>query len=174
MGENRIWCDIELRALLDQMVTAAWRVDLTNTYTMGYVVMGASRTLSREFEREVSRTEVVEGIHKLKDCLVNFSWFIRRPGVTYNAAENRVTVSDAYWAQGLKETCESESFRLEGEPMYRDLKVVFILGRVDVADFDWLLRSFSQPEGVSLSGDYPWPLHNIEMAADWPEEGYGI
>ncbi|KAH6823853.1 hypothetical protein C2S53_013108 [Perilla frutescens var. hirtella] len=141
MAENRIWCDIELRALLDQMVTAAWRVDLTNTYTMGYVVMGASRTLSREFEREVSRTEVVEEIQKLKDQL---------------------------------ETCESESFRVGGEPMYRDLKAVFIFGSADVADFDWLLRSFSQPEGVSLSGDHPWPLHNIGMAADWPEEGYGI
>ncbi|KAH6776415.1 hypothetical protein C2S52_013976 [Perilla frutescens var. hirtella] len=64
-----------------------------------------------------------------------------------------VTVTDAYWAGDRKETWRMLGYRLRGETLYRDLKTAFIVGRADVADFDWLVRSFTEDEGVCLHGD---------------------
>ncbi|KAH6770744.1 PDI-like 5-3 [Perilla frutescens var. hirtella] len=94
---------------------------------------------------------VVEEIMKPKDRLANFLWFLTLPRVTYNEGENRVSITDKYWASRLKETWEKGAYQVGGEPMYKDLKHVFLRREADRADFDWLLQSFNEDgRGLSL------------------------
>ncbi|KAH6764467.1 auxin response factor 6 [Perilla frutescens var. hirtella] len=169
------WSDDEQRALLTKLAKSQWRVDISDTYTMGYLVLGTSMKLSRIFDRRVTRPAVVEEILFLRDRYANFVQFINLPGVSYNQWDNKVTTTDKYLDGGKKkESWQMLGYRLHGEPLYRYLKTAFVVGRADVADFDWLLRSFDQEEGVSLEGDDPWPLQNTGIAKELEDEGYAL
>ncbi|KAH6837819.1 hypothetical protein C2S53_013979 [Perilla frutescens var. hirtella] len=109
-----------------------------------------------------------------RDRYANFVRFINLPGVSYNQWEDKVTITDKYLDGGLEESWRMLGYRLRGEPLYRDLKTAFIVGRAGVADFDWLSRSSDQEDGVSLEDDNPWPLQNTGIAEELEEEGYGL
>ncbi|KAH6823852.1 hypothetical protein C2S53_013107 [Perilla frutescens var. hirtella] len=167
--------DDEQRALLTELVKSQWRVDISDTYTMGYLILGTSTKLSRLFGRRVTRPAVVEEILFLRDRYANFVRFINLPGVSYNQWDNKVTTTEKYLdGRKKKESWRMLGYRLRGEPLYRDLKMAFVVGRAGVADFDWLSRSFDQEEGVSLEGDNPWPLQNTGIAEELEEEGYAL
>ncbi|KAH6798957.1 hypothetical protein C2S51_035441 [Perilla frutescens var. frutescens] len=145
------WSDAEQRYLLQHLVHAQWRVDLSDTYTMGYFILGTSTKLSRKFSRRVTRRAVVDEILFLQDRYANFVRFLHLPGVSYSQWDNRVTVTADYRGEGRTESESILAYRQGGKPLYRDLKMTFVVGRADVADFDWLLWSFDMEDG------YFWP-----------------
>ncbi|KAH6809994.1 hypothetical protein C2S51_027777 [Perilla frutescens var. frutescens] len=115
------WTGHEQEALLKRPVAAQWKVDIANTYNMGYFVLGASMKLSREFGRTVTREAVVTEILHLRDRFANFVWFYGLSSVSYNQWNNKVTVMNEYLAEGGQDSRRLMDYRVHGETMYRDL-----------------------------------------------------
>ncbi|KAH6827894.1 hypothetical protein C2S53_016440 [Perilla frutescens var. hirtella] len=170
---ERVWRSKERESLVNLLVEAAYRVDLGNTYVMGYFLLGASSELSAEFGKLISREDILSEMESLKDRLLNFLWFTSLNGVFYDEALNEVYVSPEYYAAFEKgeEPRRKRKYRIFGEPMYKDLKAIFFYGRADVADWDWLTRSFNGGEGVFLSADQSWPMSNPGIAAGYGPSG---
>ncbi|KAH6827895.1 hypothetical protein C2S53_016441 [Perilla frutescens var. hirtella] len=131
--------------LAEYLVQGCPRIDLTNIHTLGFFVTAVSADISRVFHRDIKRDDVVNEILRMRVRFDRFCRYLEHPGVVYDADDNRVTVTRAYYVYLCKEPRYMASHRRRGEPLFSAMRQIFFLSTAELADWvtlQWAFRVF--------------------------------
>ncbi|KAH6787478.1 hypothetical protein C2S52_007030 [Perilla frutescens var. hirtella] len=129
MASRREWSADEKDSLVQLLERANLQHDFTNMIQMGYIILDITKELTRVYGTP----------------------FIPQEGVNYDVSINQVWVSNKYNRRPQRETTKMRNFRENGEPKFKDLHAIFVVGKANVPDYDWLLKNISDDERICAS-----------------------
>ncbi|KAH6802131.1 hypothetical protein C2S51_033577 [Perilla frutescens var. frutescens] len=132
--------------LAEYLIQECPRIDLTNIHTLGFFITAAYADISRVFRRDIKRDDVVDEILRMRVRFDRFFRYLEHSSVLYDADDNRVTVTRAYYAHLGKEPRFMAQHRIRDEPLFLSMRQIFFLPTAELADWmtlQWAFRVFS-------------------------------